>query len=413
MPAPRRLILTLLLCAGAAWAQAEPPPEPELGRLLGGVVAIVSAMQTAIARWFGGDPQIQRLGKLIAVTLLALVASWGLIKAMLLGKGLASLAGDAVMPLLLTGLVFAACDAGLGLKIYRSMLTLAQMVPLEGARPTRIDPGFLSLQIIETFGRAGLNVWNIDFGHGLSLSPSALIGGIAKLCAGIGLMACGALGCATILMAQMAGALGALLAPVLIPWGIWGPTSFLFTGWLRFMITSGLQIVVTFAIGSMVAGVAASLIEPGRLIVTGGFVEALGMAGGLLLFALISLMLMMKAAELASGLVSGDGALSSSGWDTASRLSGLGVASQGAKLFGQKIAWPAAQQGARYGLKLAAMTPPGRKIQQGMANLKQRVERFMSGGRSGGAPGPAPSAAAKPAHQPLNRGSVQARRGGR
>lgn len=405
---PRLLALALLLAAGAAWARVEPAtPDPDLGRLLTGVVHIVTAMQTAIGKWFAGDALIQRLGKQIAVVLFALVTTWGLIKSMLLGKGFAGLAGDAVLPLFMTALVFAACDAGLGLKIYRSMVTLALMLPTGEARPTLIDPGALGLQVIEVFGRAGLTVWKMDFGSGISISR--LIGGIGKIIAGIGLMACGALGCATIMLAQMAGALGALLAPVLIPWGIWAPTSFLFTGWLRYMITSGLQIVVTYAIGAMVAGIASRFIEPGAISAPSSPTEALGMAGGLLLFAMISLMFMMKAAELASGLVSGDGSLSSDGWQSAGRLTGVTVAGKGLKLAAQKTLGPVIKEAGSLGLALAGRTAAGRKVKQVAANVKERYQRFKHG-----AP-PPPPPPPKPPHQPLTRRSVQARQreGGR
>jgi hypothetical protein len=226
---------------------------------------------------------------------------------MMLGRGLGALAGDAVMPLLLLGLVFAVTEAQLGRKIFESLLAIARVIP--GTNASNTDT--LSLELLRIFGRAGMNVWNIDFGSGFDVNR--LIGGVAKLFAGLALMICGALGCATILLAQMSAAIGAMLAPVLIPWGIWQPTSWLFTSWVRFMVSSGMQVVTTFAIGALVASVSRNFVAD--MAVNGGTVlEALGIAAGLVLFGVLCLLIMSRADSVASGLVSGDGTLSTGGW---------------------------------------------------------------------------------------------------
>ncbi len=306
-----------------------------------------------IESWKAGNAVLNSLGQKIAVTLFGLIFMWGIIKSWVTGKGMAQLVGDLVQPLVLLGVTLYAINGNFGQAIADSTGSLASAFANGSAPPASTT----ARTLMNKFAEAGITIVfnplqdkastaqqqtdtsSSDSGSWSNFSVSAIgsaivekLGGMAataysylvRIIAMVALMLCGAIGAGMIILAQLMIALGIVLAPVMIPWGMWTPTAFLFTGWLKFMITAGMQVVVTFAMGSLLTGVATSMAA--RVATESGQLGSFGLSAGLLLFSVLCIYLMLKVDAVAVGLVQGDGSTGLRQWSAAA----VGAAKSGA-----------------------------------------------------------------------------------
>ena len=198
---------------------------------------------------------------------------------------------------------------------------------------------------------------------------------ILRAAAAIVTIIAGAIFVIQMLMCQIAIVIGAIIGPIMIPWMLIPATSFLFDGWLRFMITAGMWKVVGAIIIALVTPAlsdTAALIA-GQQIEETAFGEQTLLAMGCLILAIIFAVMMSKIQELAEALVSGGsiGGLSQrwamSTISTGARAPGKGVYSgskgSGAAVQGYKAhktagssGGRAAMQGVSHGARTAAYT---------------------------------------------------------
>ncbi len=117
----------------------------------------------------------------------------------------------------------------------------------------------------------------------------------------------GAIFAIQMLMSQIAIVIGAIIGPIMIPWMLIPATSFLFDGWLKFMITAGMWKVVGAIIISIVTPALNSTAEKIANMDIGktAFGEQTLLAMGCLILAIVFAVMMSKIQELASALVSG------------------------------------------------------------------------------------------------------------
>lgn len=107
---------------------------------------------------------------------------------------------------------------------------------------------------------------------------------------------------------------GWIVGPVMIPWIVWEPASFLFMGWIRFMIVAGMYFVVGNAMTTITSGMMNhinTLAAKASALAMGDQFLILSMAATLL--AGIIMYLMWQIPQIANGLLSGH-AVASIGW---------------------------------------------------------------------------------------------------
>lgn len=198
---------------------------------------------------------------------------------------------------------------------------------------------------------------------------------ILRAAAAIVTIIAGAIFAIQMLMSQIAIVIGAIIGPIMIPWMLIPATSFLFDGWLKFMITAGMWKVVGAIIISLVTPALNSTAQKIADMEIGktAFGEQTLLAMGCLILAFVFAVMMSKIQELASALVSSGtiGGISQrwamSTISTGARApgkgfysgsKGMGAAVQGYKA--QKAAGAsgrqAAMQGVSHGVRTAAYT---------------------------------------------------------
>ena len=160
----------------------------------------------------------------------------------------------------------------IGLGVVRTMLafyeapipgtsyTFPEIITAQGAWATEMFIGNTWKNLVETlkdiyhkaleqFTTTILSFGIVDvFWHGISFLIASLIGGVFLILVLILLLAMFCLLYAQIIWAQIALAICVLVGPLLIPWLVFPPMSFLFWGWLRAMLTYTLYGVVAGAI---------------------------------------------------------------------------------------------------------------------------------------------------------------------
>lgn len=318
---------------------------------------LLNTLFTSIDGWKSGSAKFNSLGQRIAVTLFGILFVWGMLKSWVAGKGLAHLVGDLVQPLVLLGVTLYAVNGNFGQIIADSTKSLAQGFAIGDVPPART----MTRTLMNGFADAGITIlmaptqdkpaakqsgatqtsensggWTLESIGAAFVAKLAgpllwLYGMLVRVLAMLALMVCAAIGAGMIIMAHLMMALGIVLAPVLIPWGMWTPTAFIFSGWVKFMITSGMQVVVTFAVGSLMSSVAQALAA--RMARDSGDMGAFALSAGLLLFSVLCIFMMLKVDSIAAGLLQGDGSMTMQKWSAGA----VGAAKSGAAAAGSAV----------------------------------------------------------------------------
>lgn len=333
-PRSVRLVFGVALCllAGLARAQAEAPSgqpgDPVLA--VEQLRALFTEITRSIEAFGAGNTSLVAVGRRTAVTLFGVLLVWGIVKSWILGKGMAQLLPEFLQPLVIFGLALWAVDH-LGPTVKDSVGGLAQVfaatLNLPGA-PTELD-------VIDRMAVAAFDVATAapsgpgsEWGNVVSAVANQTLGRLYRLLAAAVLLLSGALAAGVMLMAKVQTSLAILFAPVMIPWAMWGPSTFVFNAWLGFLVTGAMQ-------GVMAAAVAAMSVQAIDKVVV--VARAMGPSDGmsfvtccvLLLMAVTVGFLFMKVPALASGLVGG-ASLNLDRWSAVGQATGNGLATVGA-----------------------------------------------------------------------------------
>jgi len=140
------------------------------------------------------------------------------------------------------------------------------------------------------------------------LKVSDILGNMAALLyralIAILIVACTLIYLAQMIMSQIMVNIGLILAPIFVPWILWDATRFLFDGWIKFMIVTGVQKIV----GALLFGMTVGMVNAVTNLATeAGATGALNFYAYSTAFVMVGLMalLMMQITSIASGLVSG------------------------------------------------------------------------------------------------------------
>lgn len=150
-------------------------------------------------------------------------------------------------------------------------------------------------------------------GKALLSLPDTIAGGLMSAAIGVAtavfLVLAGLIFTATVILADVGFAIALALGPIFIPWVIWKPMSFMFNGWLRFAISSGVtKIIAAFmcvAVGPLMSYVsdlsAKAVADEGYV----GVVGAVQTFMPLLLLSLVIGLLAFSVPGIARGITGG------------------------------------------------------------------------------------------------------------
>lgn len=132
-----------------------------------------------------------------------------------------------------------------------------------------------------------------------------LVSSLYKFFIGLFMLVAGIIYVATYMIAILLIQVGAMMAPLLVPFYLISPLSFLATGWLRFMVTAGLQKIIAVTILGATISVISSVAE---MVKDGSAGEAGGSTAMYMIAFLITgilAALMLSVPSIAGGLASG------------------------------------------------------------------------------------------------------------
>lgn len=266
------------------------------------------------------NSSLQGFGRYLTAFFLAALMIWSAVKTMASGKGIGELIGEWVPIFVSFGLVTLFLDQSAGNLIVSTMDGIGSaigggnMSTIDSAIRTTAEPIFKAIAAVSNQPRvtavsSDANIFPTLFAGAVS----AIMGMIAKVLTVFILIMAGVLMVATTIMGFISVKLVLLLAPVMVPFLMVRPMSWMFDSWLRFLLGACmLKIVVAFLLN-----VAAGLLTAMSGLAAQHYAEAQGaspletmqadivLLGMMLVFALLATLLLLQAPSIATGLLSG------------------------------------------------------------------------------------------------------------
>lgn len=288
------------------------------------ILADISTAVTSKLTELRNNTQLQGFGTTITAFFLGALLVWTTVKTMATGKGFGELIGEWVPVFVAFGIVNLFLDRGAANMIVGTMDMIgtavggANMATLDTAIKAGADPIFRAIAAVIDQPRvtsaadSGSSILGVIGTLAAGLG-SLIMTGVAKIATAFLLVLAGVVMAAHIIMGFISVQLVLALAPVMVPFLMFRPLSWLFDSWLKFLLGACmLKIVLAFLL-NMVGGLLSVMSD----LATKYYNEAKGAAaietlatdvlllGLMLVFALLATLLLTQAPSIATGLLSG------------------------------------------------------------------------------------------------------------
>lgn len=325
-------LVVLGLACSMSFSQSAPAPTPQATTTTSNTYSfdrdrILSDIANAVStnlQTLENNAQLQNFGNVITAFLLGAMLVWSTLKIMGTGRGFGELIGEWVPIFVAFGIVNLFRERNAAQLIVTTMDTIgaaiggANMASLDSAVRAGADPIFRAISAVVDQPRvtsaadSGGSMLGVLSWMGASLASLVMAAG-AKIVTAFVLVLAGVVMCAHVIMGFIGVQLVLALAPVMVPFLLFRPLSWLFESWLKFLLGACmLKIVVAFLLN-----VAAGLLTAMSGLAQTYYTEAQGAAasetfatdvlllGLMLVFALLATLLLAQAPSIASGLLSG------------------------------------------------------------------------------------------------------------
>lgn len=283
----------------------------------------ISSVAGTVVDAFDGlvkNESLQAGGKTITYTLFAIVFAWNLVRTMVQGEGVNGLVAELVPMIGTLAIIVALLDAGGVGQIIKFMDSVASTFGASGGLGpdvlAAIKKGMVSVTNILSMPSTNTKV---PFGFSAEAIGAAmgtlgafLMGLAAKLIAAFLVVIAVGIYVANIVLAHGSAMLAVALAPIMIPFILVPALSFIFDGWLRFLLGATMvKVVGAFMIGFTdklmdgLVNLSAKVAVPPNADFTTIMATAMVAYCGLVLLAGLCAYLMMQVPTLATGLLSG------------------------------------------------------------------------------------------------------------
>jgi hypothetical protein len=291
-------------------------PESIIDQISGAVMSKLTELEN--------NSRLQGFGQLLTAFFLVAMLVWTSIKTMTGARGIGELIGEWVPIFVGFGIVSMFLDKAAGNLIVSTMDSIGaavggtDMSTLSGAIRAGAEPIFKAIAAVVDQPRvtsASTTTWDLA---GIAGTVAAALGSIimmalTKIVTCFILVAAAVVMAAHIIMGFISVRLVLALAPVMVPFLMFRPMSWLFDSWLKFLLGACmLKIVVAFLLN-----IAAGLLSGMSLLAQRYVTEMQGakpmetlyvdvlLFGLMMVFALLAMLLLMQAPSIATGLLSG------------------------------------------------------------------------------------------------------------
>lgn len=295
--------------------------QPATGNVGVSVQEAITAIASTITEAFEGLVKNEGLkagGKTITYTLFAIVFAWNLLRTMVQGDGVNGLVAELVPMIGTLAIITALLESGGVGEIIKFMDSVASTFGASGGLGAdilaAIKKGMNSVSNILTMPstntKVPLSITNLGPAIGTAVAFIAAV--IAKLIAAFLVVIATGLYVANIVLAHGSIMLAVALAPVMVPFMLAPALSFIFDGWLRFLLGAGMiKVVGSFMIGFTdklmdgLVNLSAKVAVPKDADFATIMASSMVVYCGLVLMAGLSAYLMMQVPSLATGILSG------------------------------------------------------------------------------------------------------------
>lgn len=331
---------------------------------------LVQALETKIDA-FRTDNRLAGAGRKLLGLLGFIVIAWAILKNMLLKPGLPQLVADLVFPLVVIGLGLSAISGNLGSLIAATVEELAAALGSSRSDQAGAAGKFLG-NIVATIQ----SVWSSSPPWKFAdLGASYVAALLLQLVAMAFVTLAGAIGLGVLFMGKLQLALACMLGPLMIPWLLWKPTEFLFSGWLTFLIRGGFILVAVYAIERVMSEAMGNLGDIARS--TDAGIDSAVVYGTISLMAVLFAFLMLKSAEIGAGIVSGS-VVGFGGFNVISQ-GGTARAIKGMAGAGARAAGQAAARAGRAAASVASSYATGYQHGRGPLSAVQKAQQPARG----------------------------------
>jgi type IV secretion system protein TrbL len=269
---------------------------------------------------------LESAGKYITASLLLIMMTWTLVKTMASGRGISDIFAEWTPILVGFGVVTLFLDKNVGKLIVTTMHSIAaaiagtSMSSLDAAIHAALDPIFKAITAVVTQPSVttGTKASGWDLLGVLSWvamnAAAALMSVMAALATAFFLIMAAVVMAGHIIVAFISVQVVLALAPVMVPFLMFRPLAWVFDSWLKFLLGACmLKIVVAFLM-NVIAGLTTAMngvsaryyAEATKLSATGAFHTDVILLGLMVVFAMLATLLLMRAPEIASGLLAGN-----------------------------------------------------------------------------------------------------------
>lgn len=281
---------------------------------------IINALAQTVVDAFEGlvkNESLQAGGKTITYTLFAIVFAWNLVRTMVQGDGVNGLVAELVPMVGTLVIIVALLDAGGVGQIIKFMDSVASTFGASGGLGpdvlSAIKKGMVVVTNILTMPSTTTSVpFGLDIGAAIGTLGAYLMALAAKLIAAFLVVIAAGIYVANIVLAHGSVMLAVALAPIMIPFILVPALTFIFDGWLRFLLGATMvKVVGAFMIGFTdklmdgLVGLSATVAVPPNADFTTIMASAMVAYCGLVLLAGLCAYLMMQVPSLATGILSG------------------------------------------------------------------------------------------------------------
>lgn len=326
---PRNVVraVMIMLCMAVAVATGQSDPAPQVTATPKtysfspeSITRQISDKVTTQLDALANNSSLSGFGQYLTAFFLAAMMVWSSVKTMASGKGFGELLGEWVPIFVSFGVVYLFLDRSAANLIVATMDSIgaaiggANMSTVDSAIRTAAEPIFKAISAVVNQPSVTSASSDDSFLEKMVAAiATGLMSAIAKVVTAFVLVMAGVFMVATVIMGFISVKLVLLLAPVMVPFLMFKPMSWMFDSWLRFLLGACmLKIVVAFLLN-----VAAGLLTGMSTLAMQHVEEAKGatpwetmqtdilLLGMMMVFALLAMLLLMQAPGIATGLLSG------------------------------------------------------------------------------------------------------------
>lgn len=286
------------------------------------VSGLISAVATAVDQAIKGiqnNKKLRDTGEVIAGFAVAIMMLWSAVRTMISGKGLGELFGEWVPIWVAYGVVVAVVNQDAGSQIERFMNSVASAISgydvsnVKTVITQGLQGTFDSVFVIADMPTIDTSSWGAALtGNLITMVMDKLAVLILKMISMFVLVIAGCIYVATSIMAMVSIALVLALAPIMVPFLIFSPMSWLFDSWLRFLMGACMMKVVGAFMLALTSGLVAQMTNVAKTLKTdmngagsGTLVYDLLLYAFLILLAVLAALLMQQVPTIATGLLQG------------------------------------------------------------------------------------------------------------